>query len=159
MWPPTQEVSMLQSASNWTFIGGEVLFNKILCHPGLRGFDLLSESTCDRMYVWKTTGSAMPSAHNSGSQKCFALAWMLSPHRGPWSRSTQMKEDMTMASGIHFSCSPYLERAGAWLLPLHTSWHNCNRNEPSLRGKPGPPASSQCSYIVVVMHCWHFYSK
>lgn len=34
--PPTQEVSMLQSASNWTFIS-EVLLNKTACHPGLRG--------------------------------------------------------------------------------------------------------------------------
>lgn len=89
--PPTQEVSTVQSA-NWTFIRSEVLLNKILCHPGLRGFDLLSGSTCDRGFFWKNTGSAMPSDHNSGSQKCFAVVWMLSPQHGPWGRSTQMRE-------------------------------------------------------------------
>lgn len=115
MWPPTQEVSMLQRASNWTFIRSEVLLNKIVCHPGLRGYDLLSGSTCDRIFIWKNTGSTMPSAHNSGSQKCFALVLTMVLEEG----AHKWEKDMIRAFRIHLSCSPYLYMLEPdW--PLHT---------------------------------------
>lgn len=117
-WPPTQEVSMLQSASNWTLIRSEVLLDKIVHHPGLRGFDLLPGSTCERIFIWKNTGSAMPSAHNSGSQKCFTSVWMLSSHQGPWGRSTQMREGCDHPGHTFHAVPSWMGLEPDW--PLHT---------------------------------------
>lgn len=144
---------MLQSASNWTLVRGEVLLKKLYVTLAWGGLSYSLGALVIEYLSGKTQGSAMPSAQNSGSQKCFALVWMLSPHHA-WS----LRKEHPSGGRTWPGHPGYAFHVLCWSLTLTTahlhggfaSRHNCNRNEPPLWGKSDSPSSSQCSHIVVV---------
>lgn len=130
MWPPTQEVPKLLSASNWKYVTGEVLLNKTVYCYSLRGL-IYSLRVLAIEYLSRKHGGAMPSAHSLASQECSALAWVTSACHGPWGRSAQMKkghdqgtQDTPFMQSLPVMCwTPTVTIAH-----LHggcPSWHNC----------------------------------
>lgn len=82
---------MLQSASKWTFIS-EVLLNKISCHPAWGGLIYSLGALVIEYLSGKIQEVQCHLPTTLVLRNAFALVWMLSPHRGPWGRRTQMRE-------------------------------------------------------------------
>lgn len=79
---------------------------KVVCHPGLRGFELLSGSTCDRVFVWKNTGkcSAICSELWFSEMLCISLNAESSSCMVLEEGAPKQRKDMTRASRICLSC-------------------------------------------------------